>query len=72
MEYTSASHAKKDKSIERHRYNIELKLTEFEGTAVNVKYPSKFLNEARMTALAFVSDGVYLITDLGKARFLMP
>ena len=68
MEYTSASHAKKDKRIERHRYNIELKLTEFEGTAVNVKYPSKFLNEARMTALAFCIRWCVLDYRLGQGE----
>lgn len=68
LEYTSASHAKKDKSIERHRYNIELKLTEFEGTAVNVKYPSKFLNEARMTALAFCIRWCVLDYRLGQGE----
>lgn len=68
LEYTSASHAKKDKRIERHRYNIELKLTEFEGTAVNVKYPSKFLNEARMTALAFCIRWCVLDYRLGQGE----
>lgn len=68
LEYTSASHAKKDKWIERHRYNIELKLTEFEGTAVNVKYPSKFLNEARMTALAFCIRWCVLDYRLGQGE----
>lgn len=68
LEYTSTSHAKKDKRIERHRYNIELKLTEFEGTAVNVKYPSKFLNEARMTALAFCIRWCVLDYRLGQGE----
>lgn len=68
LEYTSASHVKKDKRIERHRYNIELKLTEFEGTAVNVKYPSKFLNEARMTALAFCIRWCVLDYRLGQGE----
>lgn len=68
LEYTSASHAKKDKWIERHRYNIELKLTEFEGTAVNVNYPSKFLNEARMTALAFCIRWCVLDFRLGQGE----
>lgn len=68
LEYTSAWHAKKDKWIERHRYNIELKLTEFEGTAVNVKYPSKFLNEARMTALAFCIRWCVLDYRLGQGE----
>lgn len=68
LEYTSASHAKKDKWIERHRYNIELKLTEFEGTALNVKYPSKFLNEARMTALAFCIRWCVLDYRLGQGE----
>lgn len=68
LEYTSTSHAKKDKRIERHRYNIELKLTEFEGIAVNVKYPSKFLNEARMTALAFCIRWCVLDYRLGQGE----
>lgn len=53
LEYTPASHVKKDTWIESHRYDIKLRLTEFESASVNIKYPSKFLNEARMTALAF-------------------
>lgn len=68
LEYTPASHAKKDKWIERHRYNIELKLTEFEGTLVNVRYPSKFLNEARMTALAFCIRWCVLDYRLGQGE----
>lgn len=68
LKYTSASHDKKDKRIERHRYNIELKLTEFEETAVNVKYPSKFLNEARMTALAFCIRWCVLDYRLGQGE----
>lgn len=64
--YFPGSHVKKDTWIDWQRYNIELKLTEYEGTNVNVKYPSKFLNEARMTALAFCIRWCVLDYRLGQ------
>lgn len=53
LTYVPAEHDKKDTWLDKRGYDIRLSLTEYEGKAVVVNYPSRFLNEARMTALSF-------------------
>lgn len=53
LEYTPASHYKKDKSVDFNEFRILLRLTEYNGKPVNIEHPNTFLNEARLSALAF-------------------
>lgn len=53
LTYIPASHVKRDKELDRKGYDITMELLEYEGKTVHVKFPSNFLNEAKLTALAF-------------------
>lgn len=53
LEYIPASHKKYDTRVEINNFEVILHLTEYNGIEVNICHPNVFLNEARMTALAF-------------------
>lgn len=54
LSYDPETHDKKDTWIDyNHPFGIYLRITEYNGTPVNIEHPNTFLNEAKMTALAF-------------------
>lgn len=54
LAYDPAQHVKKDTWIDyNHPFAVYLRITEYNGKAVDIKHPNVFLNEAKMTALAF-------------------
>lgn len=54
LSYTAACHEKKETWIDYTKpFGITLKVTEYNGKPVNIVHPNTFLNEAKMTALAF-------------------
>ena len=52
LTFTPPTHRKKDKKYEWTPFVVELKITEYNGIAVQINHPHTFLNEAKMSALA--------------------
>lgn len=50
--FSQPSHIKKDKKYEYTPFKIELKITNYNGTSVDIKKPHVLLNEAKLSALA--------------------
>lgn len=50
--FSQPNHIKKDKKYEYTPFKIELKITNYNGTSVDIKKPHVFLNEAKLSALA--------------------
>lgn len=54
LKYIPAEHKKNETWIDYFKpYSILLRITEYNGKAVTIEHPGTFLNEAKMTALAF-------------------
>lgn len=57
LRYTDQSHDKYDMRLEFHPFGVFLEIDEYEGKKFNenapIKHPNVFLNEAKMSALAF-------------------
>lgn len=51
--FNELSHTKTDTEIKYKPYKVLLEIVEYEGKAVCIKRPNVFLNEAKMSALAF-------------------
>lgn len=68
LSYTAACHEKKETWIDYTKpFGITLKVTEYNGKAVDIVHPNTFLNEAKMTALAFSIRWVILDYRLRNA-----
>ncbi|MFR9510765.1 MAG: AAA family ATPase [Rikenellaceae bacterium] len=52
LKYTAPWHHKKDKSYDFREYRVDFVLTKYNGNIVNINRPHKFLNEAKLTAIA--------------------
>ncbi len=52
LKYTEPWHHKKDKSYDFREYRVDFVLTKYNGNIVNINRPHKFLNEAKLTAIA--------------------
>lgn len=53
LTYKPLSHSKTETDIKYKPYKVLLEIVEYEGEAVCIKRPNVFLNEAKMSALAF-------------------
>lgn len=53
LHYKNQTHKKHDTRIEHHPFSVFLEVYEYDGQRVSIKHPNVFLNEAKMSALAF-------------------
>jgi len=53
LRYEDQSHKKYDMRLEPIPYKVFLEIDEYNGEPVSIKHPNVFLNEAKMSALAF-------------------
>lgn len=53
LRYENQSHKKYDMRLEPIPYRVFLEIDEYNGQPVSIKHPNVFLNEAKMSALAF-------------------
>lgn len=52
LQYHPPTHNKKDKNYDYHEYIVDFILTQYNGEPMEIRRPHKFLNEAKITAIA--------------------